>query len=112
MVKTNFFVKLMFFMSIFGLLAICQSVLDLSTTFSEINGLAISQVDSVEIDEIDTSLYIVKEGESIFSIADTNNIAVETIMKINNLEENPILHAGQWLLLPDSEELYSLESLT
>ena len=112
MVKTNFFIKFLFFMSIFGILAICQSILDLSTTFSEVNQIALTQIDAIEIVATSTTLYVVQEGESIFDIANENMIAVEDILKLNDLEEDPILRVGQVIYLPNSEALYSLHSLT
>lgn len=110
MVKTNFFIKLLFFLSIFGILAICQSILDLSATFSELNGFSLAQIESVEISPTQNSVYVVKQGESIFDIASQNQITVEQILKLNQLEENPVLYEGQVIYLPDSEALYSLHS--
>lgn len=110
MVKTNFFIKLLFFMSIFGILAICQSILDLSATFTEVNQISTNQIQSVEIDSVQTSVYVVQEGESVFDIAQNNQTTVEEILKLNELEENPILYTGQVIVLPDSEALYSLHS--
>ncbi len=110
MVKTNFFIKLLFFLSIFGIVAICQSILDLSATFSEINGLADVQIQAVEISPTQTSVYVVKQGESIFDIANQNQTSVEQILKLNQLEENPVLFEGQIIYIPGSEALYSLQS--
>jgi vacuolar-type H+-ATPase subunit D/Vma8 len=110
MVKTNFFIKLLFFLSIFAILAICQSILDLSATFSDLNGISLSKIEAVEIAPTHKSVYVVKQGESIFDIANQSQTTVEQILKLNQLEDNPVLYEGQVIYLPDSEALYSLRS--
>ena len=47
----------------------------------------------------DTNKYIVKKGDSLYSIALNNNTTINEIKKINNLKSN-ILSVGQVLLLP------------
>ncbi len=44
-------------------------------------------------------LYIVKEGDTIESIADQYNTTVKSIMKINNLDSNSSIYVGMNLYI-------------
>ena len=66
------------------------------------NTLKIGQVLRVptkEIYEEEENIYIVKKGDSLYSIAAANNTTVEELKRINNLTSN-ILSTGQLLKIP------------
>ena len=75
------------------------------------NSLTVGQVLIIAIDDNATSTpttykdYVVKKGDSLYSIANKNNITVDELKKINNLTSN-MLSIGQVLKLPtqDKEE--------
>lgn len=53
--------------------------------------------------------YVVKKGDSLWSIASKNNTTVDNIKKLNNLSSNT-LQIGQLLKLPGSSEENEIES--
>lgn len=75
------------------------------------NSLTVGQLLIIAIDDNATSTpttykdYVVKKGDSLYSIANKNNITVDELKKINNLTSN-MLSIGQVLKLPtqDKEE--------
>ena len=50
-------------------------------------------------DEIEPYIYIVKSGDTLWSIARNNNITVDELKAANNLTNN-LLSVGQQLLIP------------
>ena len=50
------------------------------------------------------NIYIVKKGDSLYSIAQRNNITVDELKRINNLNSNNII-IGQRLYIPTREEI-------
>ena len=69
------------------------------------NSLTVGQLLIIAIDDNATSTpttykdYVVKKGDSLYSIANKNNITVDELKKINNLTSN-MLSIGQVLKLP------------
>ena len=67
------------------------------------NLLSVGQVlkipSKVEEPQIDTNLYVVKSGDSLYKIANENNTSVSEIMQLNNLTSTN-LSIGQKLKLP------------
>ncbi len=69
------------------------------------NNLTVGQLLIIAIDDNATSTpttykdYVVKKGDSLYSIANKNNITVDELKKINNLTSN-MLSIGQVLKLP------------
>ena len=67
------------------------------------NALSIGQVlkipKEIEESEVDTNTYIVKKGDSLYKIAQNNNITVSELMQLNNLTSTN-LSIGQRLKLP------------
>ena len=53
---------------------------------------------------VDTNTYIVKKGDTLYSIARTFNTTVDELKRINKLSNN-VLSIGQTLLIPSEEEL-------
>lgn len=56
---------------------------------------------NISTDPNEDNVYIVKSGDSLYSIALNNNISVDELKRINNLSSN-IINIGQQLLLSDS----------
>ena len=55
------------------------------------------------IDESDYTIYIVKKGDSLYSIAQKYNTTVDSIKKLNNLASN-LLSINQQLKIPTKKE--------
>ena len=55
-----------------------------------------------EIDE--TNIYIVKRGDTLYSIARDNNITVDELKRANNLNTN-IISVGQKILIPTKKDI-------
>ena len=53
---------------------------------------------------ISQNTYIVKRGDSLWSIANNNNVTVDELKRVNNLTSN-ILNIGQRLVIPTREEV-------
>lgn len=53
---------------------------------------------------VDTNVYVVKRGDTLYSIARENNITVDELKRINNLNSN-ILNIGQRLVIPTREDV-------
>lgn len=74
------------------------------------NSLSIGQNLKIPInesnnEEIKETIYLVKKGDSLYSIARSYNITVDELKKINNLTSNN-LSIGQMLKLPSSDVNY------
>lgn len=73
------------------------------------NSLTVGQLLIIAIDDNATSTlttykdYVVKKGDSLYSIANKNNITVDELKKINNLTSN-MLSIGQVLKLPTQDK--------
>lgn len=73
------------------------------------NSLTVGQLLIIAIDDNATSTpttykdYVVKKGDSLYSIANKNNIIVDELKKINNLTSN-MLSIGQVLKLPTQDK--------
>ncbi|NMA95606.1 MAG: LysM peptidoglycan-binding domain-containing protein [Clostridiales bacterium] len=50
-----------------------------------------------------TKIYTVKKGDTLFSIAQTFNVTVDDIVKLNNLTNPELIYPGQKLLIPSSK---------
>lgn len=74
-----------------GVLSIGQNLILPGTVSTEIN-----------------DYYIVKKGDTLYSIATSNNISVEEIKRLNNLENN-LINIGQKLLLSSGSNVYSVQ---
>ena len=63
-----------------------------------------------DIPEIETEIYIVKKGDSLWAIAKNNNITVDELIKLNNLSSIN-LQIGDQLLIPskNSNKLYTVQ---
>ena len=71
------------------------------------NVLSIGQVLKVKktqgsSEEADLNTYIIKSGDTLYSIASKYNISVDNLKKANNLASN-ILQVGQKLIIPNNE---------
>ncbi|MGE5404491.1 MAG: peptidoglycan DD-metalloendopeptidase family protein [Candidatus Saccharibacteria bacterium] len=54
--------------------------------------------------------YQVKPGDSVWEIANENRVSVNTLLAVNNLDSNDLLHTGQRLRIPNTgERLHRLE---
>lgn len=53
---------------------------------------------------VETNVYTVKKGDSLYSIAVANNVTVDDLKKINNLNSN-MLQIGQKLVIPTKEDI-------
>lgn len=62
-------------------------------------------------DKVDTTLYIVKSGDSLYSIALNYGLNVEDLKNVNNLKSN-IISVGQQLIIPNSPtyDIYTVKS--
>ena len=68
------------------------------------NTLIIGQVIKLkEVGQLNNPIYIVKKGDTLYSIAKNNNISINELIKINNLTSNT-LSIGQELFIPESEK--------
>ena len=63
----------------------------------------ISIGDKLKILPIDGIRYIVKEGDTISSIAELYQSATEDIIEFNDLERNGFIVKGQLLIIPDGK---------
>ena len=63
-----------------------------------------------DIPEIETEIYIVKKGDSLWAIAKNNNITVDELIKLNNLSSIN-LQIGDQLLIPskNSNKMYTVQ---
>jgi len=63
-----------------------------------------------EPEYIDTEIYIVEKGDTLYSIAQSNNISVEDLKKLNNLKSND-LYIGNQIVIPkqsNEENIYDI----
>lgn len=51
-----------------------------------------------------TTVYIVKKGDTLFTIAKSFNVSVESIVKLNNLPNPELIYPGQRLLIPSASQ--------
>ena len=56
------------------------------------------------MDVINDNIYIVKKGDSLYSIAQKYNTSVEELKKVNNLDSNQLV-IGQQLIIPTLEDI-------
>ena len=81
------------------------------------NSLTVGQLLIIAIDDNATSTpttykdYVVKKGDSLYSIANKNNITVDELKKINNLTSN-MLSVGQVLKLPTQDKVEEIAMYT
>ena len=81
------------------------------------NNLAVGQQLIIAIDDNVTTTpttykdYVVKKGDSLYSIANKNNITVDELKKINNLTSN-MLSVGQVLKLPMQDKVEEIVMYT
>ena len=81
------------------------------------NNLAVGQQLIIAIDDNVTTTpttykeYVVKKGDSLYSIANKNNITVDELKKINNLTSN-MLSIGQVLKLPTQDKIEEITMYT
>ncbi len=81
------------------------------------NSLTVGQLLIIAIDDNATSTpttykdYVVKKGDSLYSIANKNNIIVDELKKINNLTSN-MLSIGQVLKLPTQDKVEEIAMYT
>lgn len=81
------------------------------------NNLTVGQLLIIAIDDNATSTpttykdYVVKKGDSLYSIANKNNITVDELKKINNLTSN-MLSVGQVLKLPTQDKVEEIAMYT
>ena len=81
------------------------------------NSLTVGQLLIIAIDDNATSTpttykdYVVKKGDSLYSIANKNNIIVDELKKINNLTSN-MLSVGQVLKLPMQDKVEEIAMYT
>lgn len=69
----------------------------------ENNSLSIGQQLYIPIQTISENSYIVKKGDSLWSIANQNGITVDELKAANNLTSN-VLSTGQELIIPPKQE--------
>ena len=50
--------------------------------------------------------YIIREGDSLLSIAIDNNLELHNLMSINNIEDKNLIKAGQTIILNKPKDLY------
>ena len=58
--------------------------------------------DNNEIDEINTEIYTVKKGDTLYSIAKDKNISLDELKELNNLKSND-LYIGDQIIVPSIE---------
>ena len=56
----------------------------------------------------ESNIYVVKKGDTLYSIANSNNVSVDELKRINNLSSN-LLNIGQRLLIPSREDILQKE---
>lgn len=52
-----------------------------------------------------TDIYIVKNGDTLFKIAQSFNVSVDSIVKLNNLPDPDLIYPGQRLLIPKRKSI-------
>lgn len=62
------------------------------------------------IDNINTEIYTVQKGDTLYKISSDNNISVDELKKINNLTSNT-LSIGQKLLIPLKKEIIDIDEI-
>jgi len=68
------------------------------------NSLSVGQILRIPekfVQDEEQNIYVVKSGDSLYSIANANNTTVDTLKQLNNLTSNT-LSIGQTLLLPSA----------
>ena len=50
--------------------------------------------------------YIIREGDSLLSIAIDNNLELQNLMRINNIEDKNLIKTGQTIILDKPKDLY------
>ena len=62
------------------------------------------------IDNMNTKIYTVQKGDTLYKISSENNISVDELKKINNLTSNT-LSIGQKLLIPIKKEIIDIDEI-
>ena len=50
--------------------------------------------------------YIIREGDSLLSIAIDNNLELQNLMRINNIEDKNFIKTGQTIILDKPKDIY------
>lgn len=83
---------------------------NLGTTVLKIGQKLVLPISGSSSDESYNNFYIVKPGDTLWSIAKNNNISVDELKSINNLNSN-MLSIDQKLILPDlNSNIYTVKS--
>jgi len=73
------------------------------------NILSLGQVLKLPVQELSSNTYIVKSGDTLYSIARKYNVSVDNLKDINNLTTN-FLSIGQTLIIPSNNDVYTVKS--
>jgi len=50
--------------------------------------------------------WLIKEGDSLLSIANDNNLALQNLMSMNNIKDKNLIKTGQTIILKKTKDLY------
>lgn len=68
------------------------------------------EVTEEEVPEVSGSKYVVKDGDTLFSIAKANGVTMDALQKANNLDDPNKLKIGQELIIPTASDTEKTES--
>ncbi len=75
------------------------NILALNPQITDVRNIRIGSVITIPIPPKDAYIYVVRPGDSVFSIARAQGVTTETIMEYNYIENEQLLYPGQQLVI-------------